>query len=174
MRRRTRVLCIARAFFSTLAHLLFAANALGVARGAIDALLDMASREALSLSPVLLRDRAPVQGQVAHAHAIVSAARCYVMEALAGFWTVVLANEIDPIEAMAEIRLAIPYAINESVRAVDLVFRAAGTNANYLANPLERQFRDIHAAAQHYAAFPIHYESAGKVLMGLRPTEVGW
>jgi len=98
----------------------------------------------------------------------------YVMEALAGFWTVVLANEIDPIEAMAEIRLAIPYAINESVRAVDLVFRAAGTNANYLANPLERQFRDIHAAAQHYAAFPIHYESAGKVLMGLRPTEVGW
>jgi alkylation response protein AidB-like acyl-CoA dehydrogenase len=161
-------------FFLTLVHLLFAANALGLARGAIDALLHIASQKASSLSPVLLRDRAAVQGQVAHAHAIVRAARCYVIDALTSFWVVVLANETDPIEAMAEIRLAIPHAINESVRAVDLVFRAAGTNANFLANPIERQFRDIHAAAQHYAAFPVHYESVGKVLMGLQPTELGW
>jgi alkylation response protein AidB-like acyl-CoA dehydrogenase len=160
--------------FLTLVHLLFAANALGLARGAIQTLIDMASRDASSLSPVLLRDRAPVQGQVAQAHAIVSAARCYVIDALTRFWAVVVANMIDPIEAMAELRLAIPHAINESVRAVDLVFRAAGTNANFLANPLERQFRDIHAAAQHYAAFPIHYESVGKVMMGLRPSEPGW
>jgi hypothetical protein len=27
---------------------------------------------------------------------------------------------------------------------------------------------------QHAAAFPVHYESAGKVLMGLRPSEPGW
>ena len=51
---------------------------------------------------------------------------------------------------------------------------AAGTNAIYTRNPLERHFRDIHVAIQHNAGFPVHYESAGKVLMGLRPSEPGW
>jgi indole-3-acetate monooxygenase len=51
---------------------------------------------------------------------------------------------------------------------------AAGTNAIYTSNPLERHFRDIHVVVQHNAAFAVHYESAGKVLLGLRPTDPGW
>jgi indole-3-acetate monooxygenase len=39
---------------------------------------------------------------------------------------------------------------------------------------LERYFRDIHVAVQHNAAFTTHYESAGKVLLGLRPADPGW
>jgi hypothetical protein len=54
------------------------------------------------------------------------------------------------------------------------VFHAAGTLAIYTENPLERYFRDIHVAAQHNAGFPVHYESAGKVFLGLRPTDMGW
>ena len=42
------------------------------------------------------------------------------------------------------------------------------------ANPLERHFRDVHVVVQHNAAFAVHYESAGKVLLGLRPTDPGW
>jgi len=64
--------------------------------------------------------------------------------------------------------------MHEAVRCVDLVFHAAGTNAIYTRNPLERYFRDIHVAVQHNAAFPAQYESAGKVLMGLRPIDMGW
>ena len=60
------------------------------------------------------------------------------------------------------------------MRAVDLVFHAAGTNAVYSKNPLERYFRDIHVGVQHLAALPAHYESAGKVLMGLKATDLGW
>ena len=72
------------------------------------------------------------------------------------------------------IPLAIVHAMHEAVRSVDLVFHAAGTNAIYTRNPLERYFRDIHVAVQHNGAFPAQYESAGKVLMGLRPTDMGW
>jgi hypothetical protein len=50
----------------------------------------------------------------------------------------------------------------------------AAANAIYTRNPLERYFRDIHVAVQHNAAFPAQYESAGKVLMGLHPTDIGW
>jgi len=81
---------------------------------------------------------------------------------------------VDPARAIARVRLAIPHAIRECVRAVDLAFEAAGTNAIFTANPLERPFRDIHVAVQHAAAFPAHFEAAGKVLLGLRPTDPGW
>jgi tetratricopeptide (TPR) repeat protein len=80
----------------------------------------------------------------------------------------------DPSFAIAQARLAMVHAMHEAVRSVDLVFHAAGTNAIYTRNPLERYFRDIHVAVQHNAAFPAQYESAGKVLMGLRPSDIGW
>jgi alkylation response protein AidB-like acyl-CoA dehydrogenase len=106
--------------FLTLAHLLFAANALGIARGVIDALIDMASREATTLSTILLRDRPLVQSRVAQAEAIVNAAGCYVVDSLTHLWDSVRANEPDPSGEIAQARLAIPHAIHESVRAVDL------------------------------------------------------
>jgi alkylation response protein AidB-like acyl-CoA dehydrogenase len=161
-------------FFFALAHLLFAANALGIARSAISTLVDMASKKATSMSTELLRDRASVQARVAQADAAVSAARCYIIDSLGRLWTAICENDADPGKQLGQLRLAIPHAIHEAVRATDLVFHTAGTNAIYTANMLERQFRDIHVAAQHGAAFPIHYESAGKVLMGLRPSEPGW
>ena len=160
--------------FFTLVFSLFAANALGIARGAIDALTEMATREATTSSTAVLRDRPLVQGRLAQAEAIVGGARCFLMDSLARLWSATVGNESDLGMEIARARLAIPHAILESVRAVDLVFHAAGTNAIYLANPLERHFRDIHVCAQHNAAFPIQFESAGKVLLGLRPTEPGW
>jgi indole-3-acetate monooxygenase len=160
--------------FIALAHTLFAANALGIARSSIEALIAMAVGTASTMSPMLLRDRPAVQARLAQAEAIAASARCYVRDALDRLWTALCAGEPDPGGELGRLRLAIVHAIHESVRAVDLVFHAAGTNAIHTANPLERQFRDIHVAAQHGAAFPVHYESAGKVLLGLRPTEPGW
>jgi alkylation response protein AidB-like acyl-CoA dehydrogenase len=162
-----------RAVF-TLLPSMFAANALGIARGSIDALIDIASREASTQSTVLLQDRPLVQERLAQAEAIVSAARCYVIDRLTRFWSALCTNEPDPGAAIAQARLATVHAIHEAVRAVDLVFHTAGTNAIYTANPLERQFRDIHVATQHNVAFPVHYLSAGKVLLGQRPSEPGW
>ena len=87
---------------------------------------------------------------------------------------VVCSDRSDPSIAIAQARLAIVHAMHEAVRSVDLVFHAAGTNAIYCGNPLERYFRDIHVAVQHNSAFQAQYESAGKVLMGLRPADMGW
>jgi indole-3-acetate monooxygenase len=159
-----------RLFFVTL-WVIVAANALGIARGAIDAFIDLAGQSSTS-SPVPLRDRAAVQSQVAEVEAILGAARAFVLDTVAAVWDAV--GDIDPGPAIARARLAITHAIHEAVRAVDMVFHAAGTNAIYTANPLERHFRDVHVVVQHNAAFAVHYESAGKVLLGLRPTDPGW
>jgi alkylation response protein AidB-like acyl-CoA dehydrogenase len=111
---------------------------------------------------------------VGTAEAILNAARAYVVQAVNAAWQAVRNNEPDPSRKIADARLAITHAIHEAVRVVDIIFHAAGTNAIYTRNPLERHFRDVHVAVQHNSAFPAHYESAGKVLMGLRPTDPGW
>lgn len=150
------------------------ANALGIARGAIDTFIDLAARASSTLSTTVLRDRPFVQARVAEAEAVLNAARAYVIDSVGTAWAAVCDGAPDPGRAIAQARLAIVHGMHEAVRSVDLVFHAAGTNAVYSRNPLERYFRDIHVAVQHGAAFPAHYESAGKVLMGLRPTDLGW
>lgn len=150
------------------------ANALGIARGAIDTFVEMASTATTTLSTSVLRDRPLVQTRVAEAEAIVNGARAYVFDAVGKAWRVVEDGAGDPSAAVAQARLAIVHGMHEAKRAVDLVFHAAGTNAVYSRNPLERYFRDVHVAVQHGAALPVHYESAGKALMGLRPTDPGW
>ncbi len=151
-----------------------AANALGIARGAIDAFVELAGRVSSTMSTALLRERPLVQTRVAEAAAIVQAARAYLFSAVGRAWSTVGNGSEDPGPMVADARLAIVHAMHESVRAVDLVFHAAGTNAVYSRNPLERYFRDVHVAVQHAAGLPGQYESAGKVLLGLYPTDPGW
>jgi alkylation response protein AidB-like acyl-CoA dehydrogenase len=151
-----------------------AANALGIARGAIDSLAEIAATEASTMSANLLRDRPMVQTRIAEADAIVNAARAYVFDAVGTLWGTMCSGDTPSDQAIAQGRLAIVHAMHESVRAVDKVFHAAGTNAIYTRLPLERAFRDVHVAVQHAAALPSYFESAGKVLLGLRPGDPGW
>lgn len=151
-----------------------AANALGIARGAMDAFAEIATTRASTMSPALLRDRPLVQAKTAEAEAIISAARAYVLTAVGTLWGLVNAGCTDLDHAIAQARLAITHGMHASRRAVDLLFHAAGSNAVYTKCPLERCFRDIHVAVQHGAALPQHFESAGKALLGLRPTDPGW
>ena len=151
-----------------------AANALGVARGAIDALTEIATTEASTLNPNLLRDRSAVQTKLGEAEAIVNAARAYVFDAVGSLSNTLTAGEEPTDRQVAQGRLALVHAMHESARAVDKVFHAAGTNAIYTRLPLERAFRDVHVAIQHGAALPLYFESAGKVLLGLKPGDPGW
>jgi alkylation response protein AidB-like acyl-CoA dehydrogenase len=151
-----------------------AANALGIARGAIDSLAEIAATEASTMSANLLRDRPMVQTRIAEAEAIVNAARAYVFDAVGRLWSTVCAGKIPSDQQVAQGRLALVHAMHEAVRAVDKVFHAAGTNAIYTRLPLERAFRDVHVAVQHAAGLPGYFESAGKVLLGLRPGDPGW
>jgi alkylation response protein AidB-like acyl-CoA dehydrogenase len=127
-----------------------------------------------TLSTALLRDRPMVQARIGEAEAMVNAARAYVFDAVGRLWETLCAGEAPSDRLVMQARLALVHAMHESVRAVDKVFHAAGTNAIYTRHPLERAFRDVHVALQHGAALPSYFESAGKVLLGLRPGDPGW
>jgi alkylation response protein AidB-like acyl-CoA dehydrogenase len=115
-----------------------------------------------------------VQARIGEAEAIVNAARAYVFDTVGRLWDTLCAGKEPSDREIAQARLALVHAMHESVRAVDKVFHAAGTNAIYTRLPLERAFRDVHVAMQHGAALPVYFEAAGKLLMGLRPSEPGW
>ena len=151
-----------------------AATALGLARGAIDTFCHLAADTASTMSMAPLRDRALVQTRIAEAEAIVSSARAYVMSAVGAALEVVASGADDPSREIAQARLAMTHGMHEAVRATTLVFHAAGTNAVYDKNPLERYFRDVHVAVQHAVGRPENIEDAGKALLGLRPESIGW
>ncbi|MGE0417067.1 MAG: acyl-CoA dehydrogenase family protein [Acetobacteraceae bacterium] len=150
------------------------ANALGIARGAIDTLAELASTQSSTLSTALLRDRPAVQARIGEAEAIVRAARAYVFDAVGTLWDTLSAGDEPTDQQIAQGRLSLVHGMHEAARAVDKVFHAAGTNAIYTRHTLERAFRDIHVALTHGAALSGYFESAGQVLMGLRPTDPGW
>jgi alkylation response protein AidB-like acyl-CoA dehydrogenase len=149
-------------------------NALGIARGAIDAFIELATSRGSSSTPTLLCHRPLVQARLAEAEAILNAARAYVVDTVETAWAAFCDGVPDPSRVIAQARLAITHGMHVAVRVVDLVVHAAGTNALYRKYPLERHFRDVHAAVQHAAGLSSHYEGAGRVLLGLRPDGAGW
>ena len=84
-----------------------AANALGIARGAIDSLAEIAATEASTLSSSLLRDRPMVQARIGEADAIVNAARAYVFDTVGRLWDTLISGQEPSDQQIAQARLAL-------------------------------------------------------------------
>lgn len=153
-----------------------AAVSLGIGRGALDVMAELGARATSTMSKVLLRDRPRVQQAVGEAEAILGGARAFLLSSVEEAWDAVAegaaAETVN--RAVARARLGITHAQVESVRAVDRLFHAAGTNSVYRINRLERCFRDVHVAQQHAAGQPVHIETAGRALLGIELNEPGW
>ena len=144
-----------------------AAVALGTARGAIDDLLELAGAKTPTGSRRRLAERPLVQLQVAEAEAILGSARALVVETVARCWTAAERGEELTLEHRARLRLAATHATIASAQVVDAMYNAGGGTSNYRSSPLQRRFRDIHAATQHVMVGPPTLELAGRILLGL-------
>jgi len=141
-------------------------NALGVARGALDDLRDLAQGSASKVTPALLRERPHVQRAFAEADAIVRAARAFLLDAVGAAWDSACS---DPGSFEAHdhtARLALMHAVHEAARAVGVLYDAVGTPAIFRTNRLERAFRDLNVAKHHIAASRRHYEEIGAAFLG--------
>ena len=149
---------------------LAAANALGMARGAMNAFHDLATGAGTTNSPMLLRDRNYVQITYGECEAILDGARTYVLDAVGSMWDAQVHDRADLMERAVRARLAITHAIRRSVDVVDRMFNVAGTNAIHRSVGLERFFRDLHVSGQHISGLPNNFEHGGQVLMGAETT----
>ncbi len=141
--------------------------ATGIARGAIDAFVALASQKTPRASPKPLAERAYAQAAIADAETRLRSARAFVFEAVDEVWQTVLAGNEATKKQRALVQLACSQACAASARAVEIVYAAAGTTPNFASSPLERRMRDVHVVGQHIMVSPALIEPASRVLLGL-------
>ena len=146
-----------------------AAVTLGIARAAIDALVEIAAVKTPMASPVLLRERPQAQANIGRAEALLGAAEAFLLAALDALWDEAAAARQPSLAQRAHLRAATTFAAEAGARAVDLVHEAAGGSAVHENGPIARCFRDVHAATQHIGLASNTYEVIGRVLLGLEP-----
>jgi alkylation response protein AidB-like acyl-CoA dehydrogenase len=146
-----------------------AAIPLGIARGAIDTFVALAShkRPAASSSPTLLAERLTIQADVGRAEAQYHAARAFLYQSVEESWEAVQVGRALSVKELALLRLARTHATQAAVVAVDLMYTAGGGSSVYALNRLERAFRDIHTVTQHASMAPANYAVSGRILLGL-------
>jgi alkylation response protein AidB-like acyl-CoA dehydrogenase len=148
------------------------AVALGIARGAIEDFIALASNKPLTFkSPsavkAMLRDETYVQSTVAQAEASVSSARGFVFEAFGDLWNTLAAGDPPSLKQRARSRLAMVHASAACLQAVELLYKANGGSSVYAGNAFDRRLRDMQTANQHTVVSLKTWEVTGRVLLGL-------
>jgi len=144
-----------------------AAVALGLARAAIDELIEIASQKTPSGSARALAERPATQAEVARAEATFRSARAFYYEAIDAAWNAAQAHgRIEP-DHRRDIRLATTFATHACAEVVDRMYNLAGGSSVYRSSPLQRIFRDVHVATQHMMVSPATLELTGRLLLGL-------
>ena len=143
-----------------------AGHALGVAQGAIDEVVTASRAVASTMDARPLSERESFRVTLSRAQARVAAARAFVREAAGAAWESVLAGPIDE-ALLARWRMANVHAVHDAADAVELLFRAVGTNAIHRRWTLERRFRDLQVARQHGAGLDMNFDAAVRPMLGM-------
>ena len=142
----------------------------GIAQGAIDDFVTLATAKTPAYTAALTADRATVQERVARAQALVQAGRHSIRGTVADGWAAVQDGSRITGERCIPMGLAASFALDGAAQAVDLLYQAGGTTAFRDESPLQRRFRDIQTLRQNAIASWSRYESLGKMILG-RPSD---
>jgi indole-3-acetate monooxygenase len=144
---------------------LMAVPALGVARAAIDELIDLAGTKTPNFGGSLAR-RGSAQHQVAEAEARLGAARAFLFDTFAAAWAAARAGDPIDLALKQRMQLAGCHAANEAAAAVELVCVAAGSSAIRVEHRFERLWRDVRTITTQAFCAPGRYESVGALMFG--------
>ena len=139
---------------------------LGLARRALDEVVELAAGKRYAMSTRPMATRPVVQAEVARAEAQHRSARALVRDTVSEAWAAVCAGHPLGTEHRRLLRLAATNATTQSVAAVDSLYRLAGGSAVYESSPLERLLRDVNVASQHAMVAPRTYELVGRMALG--------
>src|SRR5260370_10881149 len=142
---------------------------LAVARRAIEEVSALAQGKVPVAASTSLRERTSAQAKLAQAEAVLRAGRVLLYDTLSDAWQATLAGETFSLRQRADLLLAMAHAVSSAVKAVELMYRIAGTSGIYTRSPLERAFRDVQVLRHHAFGAEGRYETAGRVFLGLAP-----
>ncbi|MET0407651.1 MAG: acyl-CoA dehydrogenase family protein [Hyphomicrobium sp.] len=142
---------------------------LGIARGAMNAFVELAGRRSRQGQSLLMRDRDIVQSNYGRADALHRAARAFLIDAMSELTAALAEGGPRLVEARAVFRTACTHAAETALRIADVLAAEAGTSAIFEMSSIERHIRDIQAATKHFAMTPNNYVVSGRVGLGIDP-----
>jgi indole-3-acetate monooxygenase len=146
---------------------------LGIADGAIDDFVNLASAAKRSGDAVPLAERELVQSQLGQIEARIAASRAYLRHTMTVLLQTIEADG-DLVAPRVDYRLACTFASQSALWAIGLLTEMAGAVAISRSCPLERRERDARAAAKHIAMSPAAYITGGKRRLGRDLTNVAF
>ena len=146
--------------------------ALGIARAAIDAFVELAQTKTPRFTGTTLKERSYAHVALGTAEAELGAARAFVLEQVEALWEAAVSGERITDERRARLQIACSHAVAASKRAVGSVCDVVGMDANNAGTVLERCHRDVQVVGQHVTVAAPLIEDAARILLGLEPTSM--
>ena len=150
------------------------APVLGMAEGALQDFVDMAklrtTRGAVAGGNNRMADFATIQSRVAEATASIQGARQMILHALNKAYAAAEAGTQSDLDLRMNNRLTQSFSVRLLVQAIDALFLASGGQGIFTNKPLQRIWRDAHAAAVHVS---LNWDAVstmyGQHALGLEP-----
>ena len=143
---------------------------LDISRGAIQHFAETTRTRLSSYTGRNLADFTTLQVRLAEASALADAAEALVLRDCDEATRITESGVVPSLEQKASYRRDGAFAATLCTRAVDLLFSATGGGAIYERNPIQRAFRDVHAANAHYVLnWDVNGAMYGRVALGLPP-----
>lgn len=150
------------------------APVLGMAEAALEHFVTMAktriTRGAVAGGNRAMAELTTIQGRIAEASGLIDAARLMMFRDLTDAQAAVARGEPMSVDLRIRNRRDQAFCVRLLVQAIDALFLAAGGQGLFLDSPLQRIWRDAHAAGSHIS---LNWDSAGTMfgqhLLGLEP-----
>ncbi len=143
--------------------------ALGIARAALDELMEIALSKVPTMYQAPLAERPVAQIEIARAEAALGAARAFLYQTADEMWNAVLSGKPVSNRQLALARVAAANAVETGASVARTASTLAGGSAIYTKSSMQRHARDAEAMTHHFTVAPHVWEESGRVLLGLRP-----
>ncbi|MDO9708600.1 acyl-CoA dehydrogenase family protein [Paracraurococcus lichenis] len=148
----------------------FAGVSMGIARGMLDAFVEMARTKTAAAMTRPMRESEVIQNGIAQCEAKLRSAGAWLVEVLDEAWEVSRATGHITMHERALVRLATTSAIHRAKEVAEWAYHEAGASAIMTGGPFERRMRDIHASAQQVQGRTAHLEMCGQHFLGMNPS----
>ena len=145
---------------------------LGMARASIDELIKVAKEKTPQGSSRTMAHRSSLHKDVALADTNLRASRALFYTTIRETWAEVATHK-SSLESRRALRTATFHAVATAKDVTERMYTIAGGTSIFEDSPLQRNFRDVHVAAQHMMVGEPVMELAGRVMLGLDEIALG-
>lgn len=143
-----------------------AAIAVGVGEGALDLVIANAAGKARGFEGSVVADRPAFQRDLGRMDLQIRAARALTLDVFDDVWSGLDAGRGPEPHQQAAMRSVASLATEISLDVVTRLYRYSGGEAVYASNDVQRCWRDLNTAGQHFLVSESAYENHGRFLLG--------